>query len=90
MDPQQKRDEQHSRQVEKALLHIDDTARQVGRIANSLADDGGDPGLVAALREAAGRVRGEHRELMKRVYFRAPDDEQQSFVAEPGQQRLAS
>lgn len=90
MDPQQKRDEQHFRQVEKALLHVDDAARQIGRIADGLAGDGGDPHLIEALRETAERVRGEHRELMKRVYFRAPDDEQQSFVAEPGQQRLAS
>lgn len=90
MDPQQKRDEQHFRQVEKALLHVDDAARQIGRAADGLTGDGGDPHLIEALRETAERVRGEHRELMKRVYFRAPDDGQQSLVAEPGQQRLAS
>lgn len=39
MDPQQKRDEQHFRQVEKALLHVDDAARQIGRAADGLTGD---------------------------------------------------
>lgn len=90
MDQKQKQEERHFRQVEKALLYIDDAARQIGRIADGLDDDGCDPHLVKALREAAAAARAEHRELIKRVYFRAPEDEQQTLMAEPEQQRLAS
>lgn len=91
MDPAQKRDEQHFRQVEKALLYVDDAARQVGRIADGLESDGCDPQLVIALRDAAEAVRDDHREMMKRVYFRAPGaGEQQGLLDEPQQERLAS
>jgi hypothetical protein len=75
MDPEQKRDERQFRQVEKALLYIDDAARQVGRIAAKLEADGGDPHLVTVLREASTALRDDHRQAMKRVYFRAPTAE---------------
>lgn len=91
MDPQQKRDERHFRQVEKAILFVDDAARQVGRIADGLEADDADPHLVRTLREAAESVRDDHRQMMKRIYFGAPDvGEQQGLLDEPQQERLAS
>lgn len=82
MDPQQKRDERHFRQVEKAILFADDAARQIGRIADGLEADDADPHLVRTLREAADSVRDDHRQMIKRAYFGAPGGgEQQGLLA---------
>ena len=90
MDPQQRKDEEHFRQVERALLYADDAARKIGRIADELRRDGGDPHLVRALEAGGEAVRANHREMMKKVYFRAPDNGQQDLLAQDPPQRLAS
>ena len=43
------------------------------RSPDDLRKDGADPDLIAALEAGSEAVRGDHREMMKRVYFRAPD-----------------
>ena len=90
MDPQQKRDEEHFRQVERALLYADDAARKIGRIADELREAGADPHLVDALVSGSEAVRAEHRQMMKRVYFRAPESPQQDLLAVDQTDRLAS
>lgn len=73
---EQLREEEHFRQVERALLYADDAARKIGEIAAALKKDGASPHLVAALETAADAVRADHRRLMKSVYFKAPDTNQ--------------
>lgn len=85
---EQLREEEHFRQVERALLYADDAARKIAEIAAGLKKDGAAPHLVVALETAADAVRADHRRLMKSVYFRAPDPEHTQLDVE--QQRLAS
>lgn len=92
MDAQQKQDEAHFRQVERALLYADDAARRILGIADELSRDGCDPGLVDALRSGSESIREEHRTMIKRVYFRAPqaDDARQELLPGDQSERLAS
>lgn len=86
MDPKQKQDEEHFRRIEAAILYADDAARRIGRMAGELEQDGCDPHYVEALRGAAESIREEHRRLVSRVYFRAPEPEQGDLLSD----RLAS
>lgn len=72
MDPEQKRDEQRYRQIERALLFADDAARRIAQIAEEIKQGGADPDLVQALESGSEAIRAEHRQMMKRVYFRPP------------------
>lgn len=91
MDARQKKDEEHFRQVERALLYADDAARKIAKIAGDLRKDGADPHLIEALEAGSEAVRGDHREMMKRVYFRAPGVEaQQGLLGDEQPERLAS
>jgi hypothetical protein len=82
MDPSQKKDEEHFRQVERALLFVDDAARKVSRIADDLRSDDADPELVTAIQAAGDALRADHRQLMKSVYFRPPGSgSQQDLLA---------
>lgn len=86
MDPQQKKDEEHYRRIESAMLYADDAARKIGRIADELAADGCDPKLVETLRTAAAAIREQHHQMVSGVYFRAPDPTQGDLLSD----RLAS
>jgi hypothetical protein len=91
--PEQIREEEHFRQVERAMLYVDEAARKVAEAAEKLKQDGGSPHLVAALETAATSVRADHKRLIKSVYWKAPDksDPQVELVAADGdQERLAS
>lgn len=92
MDSAQKKDEEQFRQVERALLYADDAARKIAKIAEDLRQAGADPHLIAALESGGEAVRADHREMMKRVYFRAPDevDAQQGLLDDDLPERLAS
>lgn len=68
VDPEQRRDEEHYRQIERALLYADDAARKIGKIADELSRDGCDPDLVATLRNGGEAIREEYRQMMKSVY----------------------
>jgi len=82
---EQVREEEHFRQVERALLYADDAARKIGEIAARLKKDEASPGLIAALETAADAVRADHRRLMKSVYFRVPPRGQGQLTTEPGE-----
>jgi hypothetical protein len=89
---QQAREEGHFRQVEGAMLHVEDAARRLSEVAEELKRDGASPHLVAALETAAGAARADHARLMKSVYWQAPPSAQGAMVAadDGKQQRLAS
>lgn len=72
MDPEQQRDEAQFREVEKALLYADDAARKIAKIAAALRKEGAGADLAEALEAGSDAVRADHRQMMKRVYFRAP------------------
>lgn len=91
MDAQQKKDEEQFRQVERALLYADDAARKIAKIVDGLRKDGADPHLIEVLQAGSDAVRAEHREMMKRVYFRAPGaGAQQGLLGDEQPERLAS
>jgi len=69
---EQIREEEHFRQVERAMLYAEDAARKMAAIASDLEKDGAPEHLVTALTTAAESIRDEHRRLMKSVYWRAP------------------
>lgn len=88
---EQIREEEQYRQVEAAMLHVDDAARRVQRTADALAKDGAPSHLVAALETAAGALRADHKRLIRSAYWQAPDDGQQELAPQPhDQDRLAS
>ena len=87
---EQAREEAHFRQVEGAMLHVEDAARQLAEAAKKLKKEGAAEHLVAALETAAGAVRADHARLMKSVYWQAPSSEQGELVSAGEQQRLAS
>ncbi len=88
---QQAREEGHFRQVEGAMLHVEDAARRLSEAAEELKKDDALPHLVAALETAAGAVRADHARLMKSVYWQAPSGAQGELATDTGeQQRLAS
>ncbi len=84
------REEEHFRQVERALLYADDAARRIGEIATELKKNEAAAHLVSALETAADAVRADHRRLMKSVYFRAPESNQGQLTADVDEERLAS
>jgi hypothetical protein len=89
---QQAREEGHFRQVEGAMLHVEDAARRLTEAAAELKKDDASPHLVTALETAAGAVRADHARLMKSVYWQAPSSAQGELVAadDGERQRLAS
>ncbi|MEX0971884.1 MAG: hypothetical protein WDZ46_01340 [Solirubrobacterales bacterium] len=88
---EQRREEEHFRKVEGAMLYVEDAARRLDEAAKELRKDEAAPYLIAALETAAAAARADHSQLMKSVYWRAPSAEQAELVpiAEE-QQRLAS
>lgn len=79
MDPKQKRDEAQFREIEKALLWADDAATRIGKIGKQLRKEGADTDLVTALEAGSEAIRAEHRQMMRRVYFRAPGSETNDY-----------
>jgi hypothetical protein len=88
---EQRREEEHFRKVEGAMLFVEDAARRLDEAASALKKDDAAPHLIAALETAAGAVRADHGRLMKSVYWRAPSADQEELAPAAGeQQRLAS
>lgn len=88
---EQRRDEEHFRKVEGAMLHVEDAARRLDEAARDLKREAAAPHLVAALETAAGALRADHSRLVKSVYWGAPADGQGELIAAADQQqRLAS
>lgn len=88
---EQRRDEDHFRKVEGAMLHVEDAARRLDEAAKELKKEGAAPHLVVALETAAGAVRADHSRLVKSVYWGAPSGDQGELIAAGDeQQRLAS
>jgi hypothetical protein len=87
---EQRREEEHFRKVEGAMLHAEDAARRLDEAAKELKKEGAPPHLVVALETAAGAIRADHGRLMKSVYWHVPSNAQGELVATGDEQRLAS
>lgn len=66
--------EDHAREVERALMYIAQAQRKSAEIASALAKGGAEERLVIALRTAASALRAEHNRLLNRTHFPVPDD----------------
>ena len=86
---EQRREEEHFRKVEGAMMDVEYAARRLSEAAKELKKDGAAPYLIAALETAAGAVRADHVRLVKSVYWRPPSSDQDELIADE-QQRLAS
>jgi hypothetical protein len=73
MDPYDYRQEDHVREVERALMYIEQAQRKCEEIAASLAQEGAEDRLIDGLRTAAGALRAEHNRLLNRSHFPVPD-----------------
>lgn len=91
-DADQIREEEHFREVERAMLYVDEAARKVAEAAEALEQDGASLHLIAALETAAASVRADHKRLIKSVYWKAPEQASQGQLvsADEDQERLAS
>lgn len=89
---EQIREEEHFREVERAMLYVDEAARKVAEAAEALKQDGATPHLIAALETAAGSIQADHKRLIKSVYWKAPQQAQQDQLVSDveDQERLAS
>lgn len=77
---EQAREEEHFRQVEGAMVFLEDAARRLDGTAKELKKAGAEAYLVEALEAAAGAARENHAQLMKSVYWRAPAGEQEELI----------
>lgn len=66
--------EQHSREVEKVLLHISEARSRARRAVAAVEKDGADAHIVAALTEAEKQLADLHRKLTQGTYYAVPDD----------------
>ena len=69
---EQRREEEHFRKVEGAMLYIEDAARRLDETAEELKKDGAPAYLVTALRPPPMRPGPITRGSMKSVYWRHP------------------
>jgi hypothetical protein len=72
----------HFDEIEKALLFVSEARERVESATRALADDGAEPHLVEALRDADDELLAAHRRLMDRTYFAVPGDRQLDLTAE--------
>ena len=88
----QAKDEEHFREIERAMLYVDEAARKTEQAAEALKSDGAAAHLIAALETAAGALRADHKRLIKSVYWKAPEQPSQGELvsADENQERLAS
>lgn len=90
-DVDQFREEEHFREVERAMLYVDEAARKCEEAVKTLRRDGAAPHLITALETAAGSLRADHKHLIKSVYWKAPMQLGQSqLVVADEDQRSAS
>lgn len=72
--------EAHSSEIEKVLLFISDAQERARRAGDCLRQEGADPHLIAALREAQGQLGDVHRRLMQQTFYAIPEPAQQLAI----------
>ena len=66
--------EDHVREVERALMYIEQAQAKCEQIAKSLAKDGAEERLVTGLWTAASALKAEHNRLLNTSHFPVPDE----------------
>jgi hypothetical protein len=66
--------ERQSSEVEKVLLYISDARTRARRAAESVAKDGADEHIVAALKDSEEQLAVLHRRLSQGTYYAVPGD----------------
>lgn len=66
--------EDHIREVERALMFIAQAKRKCEQIATALAKENAEPRLVNGLETAASALRAEHNRLLNTSHFPVPDE----------------
>lgn len=66
--------EDHVREVERALMYIAQAKRKCEEIAEELAKAGAEDRLVDGLRTAGAALRAEHNRLLNRSHFPVPEE----------------
>ena len=74
------REEEHFRQLERAMLYVDEAARKLAAAAEALKQDDAAPHLIAALETAAVSIQADHKRLIKSVYWKAPEQASQGHL----------
>lgn len=67
--------EEHSSEVERALLHVGHASDRARRAAAQVAKDGADPHVVKALEDAAEELTQVYRRLAQATYYAIPSDD---------------
>lgn len=66
--------ERQSSEVEKVLLHISDARSRARKAADACAQEGAEPHIVAALKQAESGLAELHRALAQGTYYAVPDE----------------
>jgi hypothetical protein len=72
--------EAHSSEIEKVLLFVSDAQERARRASERMEQEGADPHVVVALREAQGQLSDVHRRLMQRTFYAVPEPAQQLAI----------
>jgi len=72
--------EAHSSEIEKVLLFVSDAQERARRASERIEQDGADPHLVAAVREANAQLGAVHRRLMQQTFYAVPEPAQQLAI----------
>ena len=65
--------EDHVREVERALMYIEQAQRKCEEIARSLVKEGAEERLITGLWTASAAMKAEHNRLLNRSHFPVPD-----------------
>ncbi len=80
-------EEDHIREVERALMYIAEAKQKAEEIAEALEREGAEQRLISGLRTAAAALRAEHNRLLNTSHFPVPDagaGSSQQRESEPG------
>ena len=66
--------EDHIREVERALMYIEQAQFKCEQIAAALAKDGAEERLINGLATAASALKAEHNRLLNTSHFPVPDE----------------
>jgi hypothetical protein len=76
------------REVERALMYIEQAQRKCEEIAGSLAKAGAEERFVTALWTASSAMKAEHNRLLNTSHFPVPDEPQETEEDKPARTLL--
>ena len=81
--------EKHFAVIERALLSVSESRRQLREGAKEILADGAEPHLVEALEQADRDLEVAYKKLFQNTYFHVPEDEPRLFKNEDAQTTLS-